>query len=239
MKLITVLKDFSEMKLEEFTNENLTNRFSNIAKTILYDGYIRVRNDYRVYIKTVEFYFHAENDSPIKVYDPIVYHRNGRLGREVPYFPMLTLHAHMSGFDITFENPSLKYRASALIREYAIYDENAKNFIKTKEEHKKDSNKDKIPYDNRSTFLYDFINGFSLTGGQNDIAWEDEENTISHDLKFPSKPRVNVMKYPSSYIDCWKKNPQEIKEKDERPWNFTRTNDVWPKEIKQYMMYSE
>ena len=139
MKLITVLKDFSEMKLEEFTNENLTNRFSNIAKTILYDGYIRVRNDYRVYVKTVEFYFHAENDSPIKVYDPIVYHRNGRLGREVPYFPMLTLHAHMSGFDITFENPSLKYRASALIREYAIYDENAKTFIKTKEEHKKDS----------------------------------------------------------------------------------------------------
>ena len=48
MKLITVLKDFSEMKLEEFTNENLTNRFSNIAKTIMYDGYIRVRNDYRV-----------------------------------------------------------------------------------------------------------------------------------------------------------------------------------------------
>jgi hypothetical protein len=40
MKLITVLKDFSEMKLEEFTNENLTNRFFNIAKTILYDGYI-------------------------------------------------------------------------------------------------------------------------------------------------------------------------------------------------------
>ena len=38
MKLITVLKDFSEMKLEEFTNENLTNRFSNIAKTIMYDG---------------------------------------------------------------------------------------------------------------------------------------------------------------------------------------------------------
>ncbi len=65
MKLITVLKDFSEMKLEEFTNENLTNRFSNIAKTILYDGYIRVRNDYRVYVKTVEFYFHAENDSPM------------------------------------------------------------------------------------------------------------------------------------------------------------------------------
>ena len=228
MKLITVLKDFSEMKLEEFTNENLTNRFSNIAKTILYDGYIRVRNDYRVYIKTVEFYFHAENDSPIKVYDPIVYHRNGRLGREVPYFPMLTLHAHMSGFDITFENPSLKYRASALIREYTIYDENAKTFIKTKEEHKKDSNKDKIPYDNRSTFLYDFINGFSLTDDHNDITWEDVATPVSH-LEPSSKRRVNVKKYSCTYKDTGEEVLKKLKENDDRPWNFTRINDVWPK----------
>ena len=207
------------MKLEEFTNENLTKRFAGIAETILYDGYIRVRDDYRVYIKTIEFYFHAENDSPIKVYDPIVYHRNGRLRREVPYFPMLTLHAHMSGFDITFENPSLKYRASALIREYAIYDENATAFIKTKEEHKK------------STFLYDFINGFSLTGGQNDIAWEDVATTVSH-LELPSKRRVNVKKYSCTYKDTGEEVLQKLKENDDRPWNFTRINDVWPKELK-------
>lgn len=227
MKLITELKNFSEMKLEEFSNENLTNSFSNIAKTILYDGYIRVRNDYRVYIKTVEFYFHAENDSPINVHDPIVYHRNGRLGREVPYFPMLTLHAHMSGFDITFENPSLKYRASALIREYAIYDVKAKVFIKTKQEHKKDINKDKIPYDGRSTFLYDFINGFSLTGGQNDIAWEDVATSVSH-LELSSRRRVNVKKYNCTYKDNWEEVLQRLEEYDDRLWNFTRTNDVWP-----------
>ena len=228
MKLITELKDFSEMKLEKFTNENLTNRFSNIAKTILYDGYIRVRDEYRVYIKTVEFYFHAENDSPINVHDPIVYHRNGRHGRDVPYFPVLTLHAHMSGFDITFENPTLKYRASALIREYAIYDVKAKAFIKTKEEHKKDSNKDKIPYDGRSTFLYDFINGFSLTGGQNDIAWEDVATSVSH-LELSSKRRVNVKKYSCTYKDTGEEVLQRLEEYDDRLWNFTRTNDVWPK----------
>ncbi len=227
MKLITELKNFSEMKLEKFTNENLTNSFSNIAKTILYDGYIRVRNDYRVYIKTVEFYFHAENDSPIKVYDPIVYHRNGRFGRDVPYFPPLTLHAHMSGFDITFENPSLKYRASALIREYAIYDVKAKVFIKTKQEHKKDINKDKIPYDGRSTFLYDFINGFSLTGGQNDIAWEDVATSVSH-LELSSRRRVNVKKYNCTYKDNGEEVLQRLEEYDDRLWNFTRTNDVWP-----------
>ena len=231
MKLITELKDFSEMKLEKFTNENLTNRFSNIAKTILYDGYIRVRDEYRVYIKTVEFYFHAENDSPIKVYDPIVYHRNGRFGRDVPYFPLLTLHAHMSGFDITFENPTLKYRASALIREYAIYDVKAKAFIKTKEEHKKGYNKDKIPYDNRSTFLYDYINGFSLTGEKNDIAWEDDATIIDHELRTSSKPRVNVKKYICTYKDTGEEVLQKLKENDNRPWNFTRIYDIWPKDI--------
>lgn len=231
MKLITELKNFSEMKLEEFTNENLTNRFSNIAKTILYDGYIRVRDEYRVYIKTVEFYFHAEKDSPIKVFDPIVYHRNGRLGSDVPYFPMLTLHAHMSGFDITFENPTLKYRASALIREYAIYDVKARVFIKTKKEHKKDINKDKIPYDGRSTFLYDFINGFSLTGGQNDIAWEDDATIINHELRTFSKPRVNVKKYICTYKDTGEEVLQKLKENDNRPWNFTRIYDIWPKDI--------
>lgn len=215
------------MKLEKFTNENLTNRFSNIAKTILYDGYIRVRDEYRVYIKTVEFYFHAENDSPIKVYDPIVYHRNGRFGRDVPYFPVLTLHAHMSGLDITFENPTLKYRASALIREYAIYDVKAKAFIKTKEDHKKGYNKDKIPYDNRSTFLYDYINGFSLTGGKNDIAWEDVATLVSH-LELSSKRRVNVKKYSCTYKDTGEEVLQRLEEYDDRLWNFTRTNDVWP-----------
>jgi hypothetical protein len=233
MKLITELKDFSEMKLEKFTNENLTNRFSNIAKTILYDGYIRVRNDYRVYIKTVEFYFHAENDSPIKVYDPIVYHRNGRFGREVPYFPLLTLHAHMSGYDITFENPTLRYRASALIREYAIYDVKEMAFIKTKEEHKKDCNKKKvIYYDNRSTFLYDFINGFSLTSDQNDITWVDDATTISHDLKNPSKPRLNVKKYLITYNDTGGEILHKLQENDERPWSFSRIKDVLPKDNK-------
>ena len=106
------------------------------------------------------------------------------------------------------------------------------SYYNWKEEHKKDSNKDKIPYDGRSTFLYDFINGFSLTGGQNDIAWEDDATTISHDLKSPSKPRVNVKKYICAYKDTGEEVLQKLKENDERPWNFTRTNDVWPKELK-------
>ena len=38
-----------------------------------------------------------------------------------PYFPIMSLHAHMSGFDITFESEEGKYRASALIRKYSVY----------------------------------------------------------------------------------------------------------------------
>ena len=100
MKLITKLTNFSsvdECRVEQ--------AFEDIAKTILYDGYIKVRNEYRVYIKTVEFYFHAEEGSIFHISDPIVYHRNGKFpGMNLPYFPLLTLHAHASGYDITFEN---------------------------------------------------------------------------------------------------------------------------------------
>ena len=67
------------------------NKFEDIAMTILYDGYIQVRNDYRIYIKTVEFYFHPEEDSPLRNTidpDPIVYHRDYRKG----IFPSRNFH---------------------------------------------------------------------------------------------------------------------------------------------------
>lgn len=59
------------------------------------------------YIRTVEFYFHSEK--PNGIHDPIVYHRNirdleGNLMEKVPYFPIMSLHAHSSGYDITFES---------------------------------------------------------------------------------------------------------------------------------------
>ena len=213
MALIDKLQAFSELKKIEFTVDILTKEFEDIAKTLLYDGYILVRNDYRIYIRTVEFYFHAEKDSNIHIFDPIVYHRSGRFpGRTIPYFPLMTLHAHMSGFDITFENESQKYRASALIREYAIYD-NQGNFIETKTGHK---------YDDRSTFLYDFVNGFSMMEGKNDILWVDEITTANRELKKPSLPRVNVYRYNYAYKETGKEVMEKTKERDTRPWRFTK-----------------
>ncbi len=200
MNLYTVLKNFpinDKKSLEE--------KFEDIAKSLLYDGYLKVRNDYRVYLKTVEFYMHAEEGSPFKVSDPIVYHRNGKFpGREVPYFPLMSRHAHMSGFDITFENEELLYRASALIRAYAIYDVKAGEFIKLK---------NNSIYDNRSTFLYDYLNGFSC-GEHNEIVWVDQESTVDHELN-PPAPRRNVFEFNG-----------EKKTRDERLWSFTRRNEV-------------
>ena len=56
-------------------------------------GYIQVRVDYEVYIRTVEFYFHSEKADG--VHDPIVYHRNGQGLDTVPYFHELFLVVHL------------------------------------------------------------------------------------------------------------------------------------------------
>lgn len=218
MKLYDQLQNFHKMNVEDITDENLIKRFKGIAETILYDGYIQVREEYRVYVKTIEFYFHAEKDSPLKIVDPIVYHRAGKFPeRVVPYFPLMTLHAHVSGFDITFENETLKYRASALIRAYTIFDINKGEFVKTKKEY----NNEGIPYDDRSTFLYDFINGFPMIEGHNAIVWVDKETNVPHELKEPVK-RKNV------YRNYKGEDDSKMKEWTDRKWSFTRTNDVTP-----------
>ena len=59
------------------TNEkDLYAFFNELAQGFLYGGYIQVRNEYRIYIRTVEFYFHSEELDGI--HDPIIYHRNIR-----------------------------------------------------------------------------------------------------------------------------------------------------------------
>ena len=232
MKLYDKLKNFHNMDVDEFNDTNLMNKFKDIAMTILYDGYIQVRNDYRIYIKTVEFYIHPEEDSPIRNTidpDPIVYHRDYRKGmfpcRKLPYFPLMTLHAHVSGLDITFENENLKYRASALIRAYAIYDMSTKSFIETKKKYKEGE----APYDDRSTYLYDFINGFSLIeGNKNNIVWIDKATDVPHNA-LKTSSRENVYKYDYEYKgkrDVEIMEMKKPKEKDIRQWRFTRTNDV-------------
>ena len=178
-------------RLENFSFEGndiqkLTEKFQELAPYFLYDGYIKVRNEFKVFIRSIEFYFHSEENG---IHDPIVYHRNGHGLEHVPYFPTMTLHAHNSGFDITFEKEG--YRVSALIRAYDVWD--GHNYLKW--------NTDKKMFivctsddctNTQSTYLYTLINGFSL-GNRNDIVWENE----IREKKMPitSHPRQNVPLY--------------------------------------------
>ena len=128
------LKEVLEGFKPEFKSELDNECFHRLAEAFLYGGYISVsdheKERYRIFIRTVEFYCHHEGDEKDLPKDPIVYHRNGHyVEGEVPYFPLMSFHAHASGYDITFENPELKLRSSALIRAYEVYDVLQKTFL--------------------------------------------------------------------------------------------------------------
>ena len=214
-KLIDALIQFQEEVKVVKDDTELSTIFKKLAPNFLYGGYIQVYNDYKVFIRTVEFYFHSEEEHGI--HDPIVYHRNGRNFVEVPYFPLMTLHAHTSGFDITFESETGKYRASALIRSYEVKDMIKKCFLKWDTEKCKFVDSDKYCFNTQSTYLYALLNGFPL-GNDNGIMWVDlprESKEVS------GKPRQNVFHYDENEWEYIK-----TKKKCERKWSFTRVDQV-------------
>lgn len=210
--LFDKLKDFDK-KINASTNEtNLDDYFRVLAPSFLYGGYIQVRNDYRVYIRTVEFYFHSEEKG---VKDPIVYHRNGRNLEVIPYFPLMSLHAHQSGIDITFENEKKQYRASALIRSYEVKNKDEKYLVWSKDKFLESA---EYNYNTQSTYIYDLLNGFAL-GDENGIRWGDESRAQTKDII--EKTRQNV--YQSEDEMVYK----PIKDKRcNRKWSFTREEQV-------------
>jgi hypothetical protein len=174
-----------ENALRRFSGANdestLTKQFEDLAKCFLYGGYYNVYDKYRIYIRKVEFYFHPEEGSVFtNIKDDIVYHRNNRyVDGEVPYFPFMSFHAHPSGIDVTFENKALKYRASALIRAYEVYDIARGCFLVYDTKQVKFVPwKSGKKYNEQSTYLYYVLNGF---GG--DIRWVDEGRERSPKLE--------------------------------------------------------
>ncbi len=189
-----------------------------LAPAFLYGGYIDVINEndvFQVFIKTVEFYFHSEKTNGI--HDPIMYHRNGRDLEIVPFFPIMTLNAHNSGFDITFESQMGEYRASALIRSYEVKDKEGKYLIWNKEKHMFERKKE-YGYNKQSTYLYTLLNGFSLRESNN-IYWKDDFR--EHSIIPEGKPRQNVFKSANEFE--YKKIAGE---KCTRKWSFTRKEQV-------------
>ena len=220
------LKEVLEGFKPEFKSELDNECFNRLAEVFLYGGYISVsdheKERYRIFIRTVEFYCHHEGDEKDLPKDPIVYHRNGRyVEGEVLYFPLMSFHAHASGYDITFENKNLQLRSSALIRAYEVYDVIRKTYLHYDREKKLfvscDASKDRV--NKQSTYLYDFINGFS---GDN-IKWVDTPiHAQHHELK--SAPRQNVYKYDVHENKIVNTDGKYIK--DGRKWSFTRLDEI-------------
>ena len=221
--LIESLRLFQAKVNGQTVLEELTAEFEKLAPVFLYGGYISVRNDYHIYIRTVEFYFHSETDSANSVKDPIVYHRNNRyVDGIVPYFPLMSLHAHASGFDITFENEKEEYRASALIRAYEVWDVKQKQYVC----YDKNTKKFRLHKDNKnewngqSTYLYDFLNGFDIDG----IMWKDAKTNQSIELKVSKRQGVYMSNDQNNY------SPIIIdghKIPDNRHWSFTRQEKLY------------
>ena len=50
-------------------NDNLTTEFRALAQKMLYGGYLKVGDDYEIYITKVEFYYHEEDKSDTQITD--------------------------------------------------------------------------------------------------------------------------------------------------------------------------
>jgi len=222
MGLLEQLKNFER----NLTEQELKEKFEKLAETFLYGGYINVNNRYHIYIRTVEFYYHDEKVGGIK--DPIVYHRDNYrdVAGEVLYYPPMMLHAHNSGYDITFEDEQNKIRSSALIRAYEVYDVvnkclwcwNTKDchFVPRKPE---EVTKKKTAYNTQCTYLKAFLNGF-IMNGESVVNWVSNNDQSTTKNKIISKSRQGVYKS--------KDNDRYIKtnERCDRLWAFMRDEDL-------------
>ncbi len=224
-------KDSLRGRLESFNPSNdkkkLTEIFHELAPKFLYGGYLQVGTRFRVYIRTVEFYFHAEDGSEYSaIKDPIVYHRNNKsIEGEIPYFPMMAIHAHDSGFDITFENEDKKYRASVLIRAYEIYDNEQKQFLV----YDTDSKVQKFvewkcskQYNNQVTYLKKILNGFET----HNVKWIDEQRELPINDPCTQTWRKNVFESTDEHVYVPRKGENDKNIQDQRRWSFSRTIDI-------------
>lgn len=192
--------------------DELSKKFAKLAPYFISGGYIKVREDYRVYPTTVEFYFHSEKDEG--VHDPIVYHRNNKhVQGEIPFFPMFTLHAHDSGYDITFENSSEKYRASVLIRAYQVWDVKQSCWLKWGK-NPRTENSQFLPYEGKDPintqvlYLKYILNGFTMGSG-NLIDWIDATERLKP-FEIDNKHRQNVPLYIQNPVNKTEKIEFEI-----------------------------
>lgn len=184
--LIAKLEEFQrnyDISINKEQKKELLNvLFMDLAKYLIYGGYFECSESNRLYITSVEFYFHEEGPGfENRIVDPIMYHRNKKWKTkrdiyEPAYFKVGTIYPHQSGIDITFEKPD-EYRASALIRSFNINNQ------------MKDG---KLIEDDRSTLVYDYLfDGYSVEGS--DLKWKTVKSNNGDIKQYPRK-NVNVFK---------------------------------------------
>lgn len=219
----TYLKSFSGAKGNGKTirEGSLLPSFQQIAGKLLNGGHFVVADENdevirRVYLHKVEFYYHEEFEDGVKDY--IVYHRNpenpDKRPNPLPAFPIGSLHTHVSGVDITFEdnrNPTdPRYRASVLARSFRVEEEK------------------KIPgmcfseaVDERPTYFYNALfMGTDVIGGKAKVFWEDNDVKQCAEPKSEHRHKVgqfDVKTHNKGYKYHEKKDPFV---QDERQWAF-------------------
>lgn len=202
----------------------LEKRMRELAKHFLFGGYINVRNQYHIYIKTVEFYYHEE-DGMVK--DPIMYHRNNNfIEGEIPYFKLLSFNSHDTGVDITFENEEKKIRASVLIRAYEVLRlSDNKRLVWNSQNNQFQEYKegDKPNHNTQCMYLKRILNGFAPDGIP-DIMWVDDDANLKDakiDTNIKSMQRQGVFESKDSnrYI-------ADRKKKNTREWAFRREKEI-------------
>lgn len=220
--LLECLKQFKgapKRDNEDCRKKALEEVFVLLAKKLIYGGHL-VCGNYEIAIQLVEFYYHEEEAMSIepRIQDPIVYHRNGRYPGDksgvVSPFPIMSLHAHTSGYDITFEDPNSRYRASALIRAFSVKDTRTGKFIKWNAKDKGDGYFEPLDEefcDNRSQYLYYYLNGFQIDGNGNQIQWIPTTDNVNYETcQLFRGRRKNVYK------------DKDKKELDPRKWAFSK-----------------
>ena len=218
----TILKE--QIKKFYESGEKLETRMKELSKYFLYGGYINVRDQYHIYIKTVEFYYHEE-EGDIK--DPIMYHRNDYFVEgDISYFTPLSFNSHDTGVDITFENEKKKIRASVLIRAYEVFDcKNGKRLVwnpSAEQFQKYVEGKTKYKYNTQCLYLKRILNGFTSEGTPN-ITWVDDLSKLKdiNDKDITPIRRQGV--YKSLDNKRYKANRVE---KDEKEWGFRREKEL-------------
>ena len=199
--------DGAHSKGDENKEKELDKVFYRLAQKMLYGGYFAVYKDgivvRRIYIHCVEFYYHEEFDGGFK--DWIVYHRNPLNGKnKKAAFPLGSLHSHVSGVDISFEDQKdkaedVRYRASALIREFMVTD----------------GDNDQVgAVDKYPTHLYEYLYTQSSLEDIH-IQWKPVK---FKDISINPQPRINVCTYTFDGKTLTKNKGIA----DKKAWGFSR-----------------